>query len=445
MGGGLLTYPHAYMAGGIWNMVLLQSVFMPFIAVGLWVLAWCTERTGAETYQSMVKLTLGRRAEVFCVLVIVILVFGASVVYLDVLVDQVLPWLQEAALLCLHASPGEAGLACTVTALHLDDRRVLTVVMAGLLSLLCLGRSMASLSIPSLLGFLALIYVSLMIVTNGAMAAEAGDLSMAGPAEPGSTPVAWWRSGAQQWMSMIPVICFSYQGHISAVPLYAELHCRSTARWLKVIAIGLTACVVLYNAAGLTGYLQFSDQTQSDILTSFLLQPQALFLPGRCLMLARAAVAAAVCVTCAVFTFCARSALLDELAALTGSDSPRDVPVSNVVWLAVTYVWLGAVTAVAVCVPDISVVVGVAGNFSAFFMFHFPGLMLLAAAREDELQGARKLSERSLVRRKLSLRVLDSLPKIDSSKTAMALIGWTFIIVGTFVFVLGFSSALYAL
>jgi len=229
------------------------------------------------------------------------------------------------------------------------------------------------------------------------------------------------------------------------VPLYAELHCRSTARWLKVIAIGLTACVVLYNAAGLTGYLQFLDQTQSDILTSFLIRPEALFLPSWCMMAARAAVAAAVCVTCAVFTFCARSALLDELAALTGADSPRDVPVSNWVWLTVTYGWLGAVTAVAVCVPDIGVVVSVAGNFSAFFMFHFPGFMLLAAAREDSEDMSHKLSERSLIRRKLSLRVLDSLPKIDSYKSLMVVLGWTFIVVGTFVFVLGFSSALYSL
>jgi len=169
------------------------------------------------------------------------------------------------------------------------------------------------------------------------------------------------------------------------------------------------------------------DQTQSDILTSFVLLPEALFLPSGCMTAARVAVAAAVSVTCAVFTFCARSALLDELAAFIGGDAPRDAAVSIHVWLLVTYVWLGAVAAVAVCVPDIGVVVGVAGNFSAFFMFHFPGFMLLAAAREDSDDISRKCSERS------------------SHKWVMVVLGWTFIVVGTFVFVLGFSSALYSL
>merc|ERR1719330_1093161 len=48
MGGGLLAYPHAYFTGGILNMWVLQPFLLVFVFIGLWVLAWCTERTKAD-------------------------------------------------------------------------------------------------------------------------------------------------------------------------------------------------------------------------------------------------------------------------------------------------------------------------------------------------------------------------------------------------------------
>merc|ERR1719210_588108 len=142
MGGGLLAYPHAYLTGGVINMWVLQSLLLVFIFLSLWVLAWCTERTKANTYQAMVRKSLGRRAEVLCVVVLVLLIFGASVVYLDICVDQISHWVKEFRLEC-DSGKGRAEWVCiAVSPSLLGSRTVLTTVIAGTLCLLCSHRQL---------------------------------------------------------------------------------------------------------------------------------------------------------------------------------------------------------------------------------------------------------------------------------------------------------------
>jgi sodium-coupled neutral amino acid transporter 7/8 len=240
---------------------------------------------------------------------------------------------------------------------------------------------------------------------------------------------------------MIPVICFSYQGHISAVPLYAELQYRSTARWLKVICLGLMACVILYNATGLLGFLSFLSGTESDILKSFLEHTDALNIPIGFMTTAIAAVAMAVSVTCAVFTFCARSAVLDELARLCGW-SAAVLAESPLVFYGVTYIWMMAVAVCAVRVPDIGKVVSVVGNFSAFFMFQFPGCCLLSAANSKDAEdrdGAGPVT----AKRAISLRVVTAGQNFGSRSSTLRILGWMFNVIGTVVFILGMCSAFF--
>merc|ERR1711972_448058 len=119
------------------------------------------------------------------------------------------------------------------------------------------------------------------------------------PQVPSSTEhdVVWRQSGVKQWLSALPVICFSYQGHISAVPLYCELRGRSMRRWGIVISFGLIACVALYNATGVLRYLEFLEKTQSDILKSFMDKHYEPNIPMGLVAVARIAVAVAVSVT----------------------------------------------------------------------------------------------------------------------------------------------------
>eukprot|EP00401_Gymnodinium_catenatum_P015288 CAMPEP_0117522404 /NCGR_PEP_ID=MMETSP0784-20121206/34189_1 /TAXON_ID=39447 /ORGANISM="" /LENGTH=479 /DNA_ID=CAMNT_0005318473 /DNA_START=9 /DNA_END=1448 /DNA_ORIENTATION=+ len=417
IGGGLLTYPHAYMAGGVANIIVLQAILIGFIAGGLWVLAWCTERTSASTYQALMKKLLGRKAEVACAVAIVVLIFGASVVYLDVCVDQVEPWLTEA-----HRNCGQSQLWCSIT--HISaNRAVITVALATLLSLLCLRRTMTSLSIPSLLGFCALLYVCFVIMADYIVGAVYWDRDTSAA----TSEIVWLRPGVQDWLSTLPVICFSYQGHISAVPLYRELQRRSMRRWLVVISIGLVVCLVLYNVTGLLGYLTFVDGTKSDVLQSFTASGYEPNVPRILVSLAGIAVALAVSVTSAVFTFCARSAILDELSCMQGR--PQDPP-SNAMFLLVTFAWLSLVALASICLPNIGVVVSIMGNICAFFMFHFPGLCMIATAFEDADKTPR------------SWWTLSGLPRPQWWR---ALAGWFYISVGTVVFAAGLLNAFHSL
>eukprot|EP00440_Ansanella_granifera_P065838 gb/GFBE01071405.1/.p1 GENE.gb/GFBE01071405.1/~~gb/GFBE01071405.1/.p1 ORF type:complete len:479 (+),score=59.26 gb/GFBE01071405.1/:1-1437(+) len=422
VGGGLLMYPHAYMTGGIINIVITQGLMLAFIAPGLWILAVCTERTGATTYQSLMKRLLGRRAEVFCEILIVVLIFGASVTYLDIFVDQIHPWLVQADQNCgTHQS--DVLSLCWLAKL-LAARGKLTALVALLLSLLCLGRTMASLSIPSLVGFGALLYVCFIIIANYMLDPHP-------PSSSSDSPV-WLRTELRDWSSMIPVICFSYQGHISAVPMYAELRRRSMRRWLVVISFGLSACVLLYNATGLLGYLTFLSSTQSDVLKCFVSPGYKSNVPEMLVSLARIAIAMAVAVTSAVFTFCARSAIVDEVNNMWRGPDAGPLPYSA--FLFITYAWVALVALVAICFPDIGIVVSFVGNICAFFMFHFPGLCLIAIAEDCESYSYDDGPQQ---------RGLLAASGIPSSKRRMSIFaGWAFVLVGTLVFCFGMYNAI---
>eukprot|EP00927_Polykrikos_kofoidii_P077556 TRINITY_DN74494_c0_g1_i1.p1 TRINITY_DN74494_c0_g1~~TRINITY_DN74494_c0_g1_i1.p1 ORF type:complete len:410 (-),score=36.60 TRINITY_DN74494_c0_g1_i1:42-1271(-) len=385
IGGGLLTFPHAFLVGGIFNMFLIQSMMLPFIAFGLWVLAWCSERTGADSFQGLMKAMLGRNAEFVSAIAVVVLIFGASVVYLDIFVDQVYPWFQD-----------------------VFGRTTLTILVASMMPLMVLGEAMSSMTVPSLFGSLALLYVVFVIALNFVLGWSNGNyhFNNDGDVEP-----VLMREGIREWLTTIPVVCFSYQGHISAVPLYAELNRRSMQKWGTVITFGLGGCVVLYNIAGCLGYVQFLDATQGDILKSFLANEKDLAIPAGMLSIARAAVATKVAVTSSMFTFCARSAILDELQF-------KGAKYSYSLFLWVTVAWSSLVSIVAILVPDIAKIVSVIGNVSCLFMFQFPGMCILATVRED-------------------ISMLSS-----TSKWSRLVAGWTLILLGMFIFCSGLFNAL---
>eukprot|EP00928_Gymnodinium_smaydae_P004691 TRINITY_DN11597_c1_g1_i2.p1 TRINITY_DN11597_c1_g1~~TRINITY_DN11597_c1_g1_i2.p1 ORF type:complete len:482 (-),score=70.79 TRINITY_DN11597_c1_g1_i2:118-1563(-) len=405
MGGGLLAYPHTYQTSGIGSMLILQLFFLIFIAIGLWVLAWCTERTGADTYQGVVKVMLGRRAEIICKMMVVTLIFGAAIVYLDVCVDQVQPLL---------------GLKRVAT----------TIIVALCQATLVLRRDIGSLSIPSLFGFVALIYVCFVIMANF----FAGYDAKSHVADDHSD-LMWLPTSVSKWFSMIPVICFSYQGHISAVPLYAEMKHRSMNRWSGVISISLLTCVALYNITGILGYMEFLDNTDTDILKSFIRPGYEPSVPQGCVRFASYAVALAVTVTSAVFVFCARSAIMDELKTWLEIElddercNRAERSRNQALYFFVTLGWVMSVAFVAICIPNMGVVMSIVGNVSAFFMFQFPGLMLLASAK-----GA--------FRKEIPQEGHFTWQPSAWQQWAL---GLTFLVLGTVVFCLGLANAVYTL
>eukprot|EP00501_MAST-03F_sp_TOSAG23-6_P001077 GSMAST32.ASY1.ANO1.1120.1 assembled CDS len=339
VGGGLLTYPCTFANSGIGNVMVIQSIVVLFVAKGLIILAECTERACADTYQALMLKLLGRKAEIFCEVILVVLIFGASVVYLDVCVDQVHPWL--------------------------------------------LLREIAALRLPAIVGFVSLFYVMIVIVINYSYSNDRKSTPCAYVFIMNFLPISNFFSYEILYLTFFfeiffhDTLCFSYQGHISAVPLYAELKTRTTFRWHVIVFIGLFVCILIYNISGFFGYLTFLKNTKPDILTNFDFSENRNV--GKIVIIfARVAVALAVMTTFAVFHFCARSAILNEIEIFHYVKQH-----SNIVFVTVTGIWCILVALVSMYIPNIDKMIQIVGNFASFFMYQFPGAMIISCVIED--------------------------------------------------------------
>ncbi len=70
----------------------------------------------------------------------------------------------------------------------------------------------------------------------------------------------------------IPYICFAFQCHISAVPIYAGLKKRTFTNFFFICTIGVLICTIVYTMAGVFGDITFvhrHDPINSDILRNY--------------------------------------------------------------------------------------------------------------------------------------------------------------------------------
>jgi len=61
---------------------------------------------------------------------------------------------------------------------------------------------------------------------------------------------------------VLPTMAFSFVCHTSLLPIYKELHNRSSARMMKVAHCSVAICFALYMLAGITGYSAFRNYVQ---------------------------------------------------------------------------------------------------------------------------------------------------------------------------------------
>eukprot|EP01029_Cantina_marsupialis_P025868 TRINITY_DN68611_c0_g1_i1.p1 TRINITY_DN68611_c0_g1~~TRINITY_DN68611_c0_g1_i1.p1 ORF type:complete len:429 (+),score=93.77 TRINITY_DN68611_c0_g1_i1:152-1438(+) len=69
---------------------------------------------------------------------------------------------------------------------------------------------------------------------------------------------------------VLPTIGFSFICHTTLLPVYHELKARSFSRMQRVTRAAIFICFILYGTSGVFGYLTFFDQTESDIMKSYL-------------------------------------------------------------------------------------------------------------------------------------------------------------------------------
>ncbi|CAE7691914.1 AVT6 [Symbiodinium pilosum] len=86
-----------------------------------------------------------------------------------------------------------------------------------------------------------------------------------------------------QFASVLPVFIFSFTCHQNLFPIASELKDRSLERLDRVLICAISTGLVIFAAAGFSGYLTFGQEVHANFLED--LPPNGLILLGKCLVL----------------------------------------------------------------------------------------------------------------------------------------------------------------
>ncbi|XP_040064293.1 putative sodium-coupled neutral amino acid transporter 7 isoform X1 [Ixodes scapularis] len=350
LGAGLLNFPQAFdRAGGLAVALSVQAVLLLFVVGSLLVLGGCAERTGGvESYQRTVSLACGGRLGALCSLLVALYCYGSCVAFLVIVGD-----FSDRVFASWYGSD-----YCLYWYMRRD---VVTVLVAVVLVLpLCFSGTIDFLKYPSALGVFAGLYLVGLVVADYYTGHHP-------PAQTRASP-----ESAETVLSVVPVICFGYQCHVSSVPIYGCLAKRSTFPRVVLVAVSLAAG--LYTLTGVYGYRTFGRGVAGDVLE--------LYDAGRpAVLVAVLAMAAKVVATYPILLFCGRTAVDDLYSSRPGGGAPPSRAGGELRRrLVISSAWFCTTLGLACLVPSIGPVIRTIGSLAALFIFLFPGLCLVWTA-----------------------------------------------------------------
>lgn len=349
LGAGLLNFPQAYdQAGGILVAVIIQAVLIGFVLAALLILAKCSDLNRSATYQDVVLGLCGKRAQQACAFGVILYCYGTCITFLIIIGDQF-----DRVLASLYGSE-----FCHFWYMN----RAFTITLSSVLLILplCFSRRIDFLKYPSSVGVLAILYVVFLIVYQYYTADYIrGDVK--------TRPDTW-----TDVFTVVPVICFGYQCHISVVPIYACLQPRTIPAFTKTVVVAILVCALVYTAAATFGYLTFGSLVPSDILEAYNAKDPIV-------LVGIIALALKIFTTYPILLFCGRVAvegLIVELFQLSQTSVLHGECRRRVI---IGLVWFSSSVALSVIVPNISDVISLLGSLAAVFIFVFPGCCWIKA------------------------------------------------------------------
>lgn len=206
-----------------------------------------------------------------------------------------------------------------------------------------------------------------------------------------------------EWMdvfTVLPVICFGYQCHVNAVPIYACLRRKSLPEFTKSIIVSILIVFSAYTITATFGYLTFGEKINDDLLKSYDSKDGWVL-------------AAVVMYLLKTYTsyplnlFCARTAIEGLWIEALRLDSQQIVNNEPRRRVAIVTVWFVLSLAIALFIPNITVVIHYLGALAATFMFIFPGLCLLLLVLDSgESSVLESINSSEMYRRKSRLLLL---------------------------------------
>ncbi|KYM75365.1 Putative sodium-coupled neutral amino acid transporter 7 [Atta colombica] len=350
LGAGLLNFPQAFdKAGGIGTCTVAQLVLLVFITASLVILASCSNSTGTDTMQDTFAGLCGSKSLAFCGICVAVYSFGCCLTFLIIVGDQFdRVFATYYGLDYCHtwylSRPFVTALSCSIFILPL-----------------CFFKRLDILSYASSIGCITIIYVVWLIIYKSF-----------GEQNNTVSPIKIWPNNGYEILQIIPIVCFAYQSHMTAIPTYACMKDRNLCKFTLCAIVSMLICYGTYSVVGYFGYTTFgSGKVPSDILQGYTDKSAVV-------TVAIIAIAIKNFTTYPIVLYCGRDALLSIFNVSFDRIGIRVI---------ITLIWFILSLAIAILVPDISPIINLLGSLSAMFIFILPGICLLqnVLLRDPEL------------------------------------------------------------
>ncbi|XP_058802207.1 sodium-coupled neutral amino acid transporter 7-like [Phymastichus coffea] len=340
LGAGLLNFPEAFdKSGGVATAIIAQLFFLVFITTTLVILANCGDVTDTTTMQGAFAGLCGQKSLFFCGICVAIYSFGCCVTFLIVIGDQF-----------DRVFATYFGMDYCHT--WYLSRTFITCLTSVIFILpLSFFKRLDALNYASSIGCVTIIYVIWLIIYE----------SLDHHKLP-SKPVHIWPEEPTQVLQIVPIICFAYQCHMTAIPTYACMKDRKIEKFTYCAVISMVICFFAYSIVGYFGYATFGiGKVPSDILQGYTDKSTTL-------TIAIIAIAVKNFTTYPIVLYCGRDAILNLFG--------KDVDCHFIIRFAITIIWFTLCLVIAILVPDIAPLINMMGSLSAAFIFVFPGICL---------------------------------------------------------------------
>lgn len=249
------------------------------------------------------------------------------------------------------------------------------------LGILVVSPLLLALSVPKNISFLkhaSVLGVFSVVAVSGAILYETSQSEFTAEQHDDVEEGLLFSTSKLSFLQAFPSICFAYQCHISAVPIYAtSLKSRSIPRWNSVVSLAFLVILAVNSITGAAGYLKFQGTTLPDILSNFH--------ESSVIDTARVFMTISIISSYGVLTFCGKTAVLNVIGTEHNENSGSFNDSSQqIIYYSLTTIWVFGSICLGIYVPDISNVIGVIGNLAAAFIFIFPGLVSIKNRVETE-------------------------------------------------------------
>jgi amino acid permease len=242
-GAGVLAFPSAFRETGIVGGIVLTLLFAAVMGWTLHILGMASNGSRQDSYQGVIRALLGPFAGFLVSVSMSIYLFGSCIAYLDIIADQV-------SSVAIASGMGDTALASRPV--------VMAVVVLTVLVPLCLLPKIEALNYASAVAVLSIVYLEGDVVAH-----SVAHLTSATSAH---VEVSLLNVTVGLFKAL-PILSFALQCHLVYVPVYHSLKVQSLRVMDLVSVVCYALCLMLYLPTGIMGYLQFGEQTCSDIVS----------------------------------------------------------------------------------------------------------------------------------------------------------------------------------